>query len=116
MIDTPPALAATAAGSLLMLAILAPVAGILLSFPLGGRFAERVALGLTPIGLAIAVAIAVLVSRSRAPLVYNVAGLPPPLGIALRADGISCVTLVAAPRNGCFCGPRLPPASGRGRS
>jgi multicomponent Na+:H+ antiporter subunit D len=96
MIDTPPALAVTAGGSLLMLAILAPVAGILLSFALGGRFAERVALGLTPIGLAIAVAIAVLVWRSGAPLVYNVAGLPPPLGIALRADGISCVMLVAA--------------------
>ena len=96
MIETPPALAATAGGSLLVLAILAPCAGILLSFVLGGRFAERVALGLTPIGLAIAVAIAVLVWRTRAPLVYNVAGLPPPLGIALRADGISCVMLVTA--------------------
>ena len=60
MIETPPALAATAGGSLLVLAILAPCAGILLSFVLGGRFAERVALGLTPIGLAIAIAIAVL--------------------------------------------------------
>ncbi len=96
MIETPSALAATAGGSLLVLAILAPVAGILLSFVLGGRFAERVALSLTPLGLAIAVAIAVLVWRSGAPLVYNVAGLPPPLGIALRADGISCVMLVTA--------------------
>ena len=34
--------------------------------------------------------------RSGAPLVYNIAGLPPPLGIALRADGISCVMLVTA--------------------
>ncbi len=83
-------------GSLLVLAILAPVAGILLSFALGGRFAERVALGLTPIGLAIAIAIAALVWRSGAPLVYNVSGLPPPLGIALRADGISCVMLMTA--------------------
>ena len=96
MIETPPALSATPGGSLLMLAILAPAAGILLSFVLGGRFAERVALGLTPVGLAIAIAIAVLVGRSGAPLVYNVAGLPPPLGIALRADGISCVMLVTA--------------------
>ena len=54
MIETPPALAATAGGSLLVLAILAPAAGILLSFALGGRCAERIALGLTPIGLAIA--------------------------------------------------------------
>ena len=96
MIETPPALAATAGGSLLVLAILLPVAGILLSFVLGGRFAERVALGIMPVGLAIAIAIAVLVWRSGAPIVYNVAGLPPPLGIALRADGISAVMLVTA--------------------
>ncbi len=96
MIGTPPALAATAGGSLLVLAILAPVAGILMSFVLGGRFAERVALGIVPFGLALAVAIAVLIGRSGAPIVYNIAGLPPPLGIALRADGISAVMLVTA--------------------
>ncbi len=96
MIETPPALAATAGGSLLVLAILLPSAGILLSFALGGRFAERVALGITPVGLAIALAVSMLVWRSGAPVVYNLAGLPPPLGIALRADGISCVMLVTA--------------------
>ena len=96
MIETPPALAATAGGSLLVLAILLPSAGILLSFALGGRFAERVALGIMPVGLAIAIAVAILVWRSGAPVVYNLAGLPPPLGIALRADGISCVMLVTA--------------------
>ena len=96
MIETPPALAATAGGSLLVLAILLPAAGILMSFVLGGRFAERIALGILPFGLALAVAIAVLVGRSGAPIVYNIAGLPPPLGIALRADGISAVMLVTA--------------------
>jgi formate hydrogenlyase subunit 3/multisubunit Na+/H+ antiporter MnhD subunit len=88
--------AATPGGFLLVLAILAPVAGILLSFALGGRSAERVALGLTPIGLALACAIAFCVGRAGAPLVYDIGGLAPPLGIALRADGISAVMLVAA--------------------
>ncbi|MGO9390559.1 complex I subunit 5 family protein [Rhodoblastus sp.] len=96
MIETSAALGPTPGGPLLVLAILAPVAGILLSFALGGRFAERVALALTPIGLALALAIAFLVWRSGAPVVYNVAGLAPPLGIALRADGISCVMLITA--------------------
>jgi len=96
MIETPPALAATAGGFLLVLAILLPSAGILLSLALGGRFAERVALGIMPVGLAIAIAVSILVWRSGAPVVYNLAGLPPPLGIALRADGISCVMLVTA--------------------
>ncbi len=96
MIELPAALAATPGGSLLVLAILLPVAGILLSFLLGGRFAERVALGILPIGVALAFAIAALVWRSGGRIVYNVAGLPPPLGIALRADGISAVMLVTA--------------------
>src|SRR5579863_7338264 len=96
MIGTLPAPESTAGGSLLVLAILTPAAGILLSFALGGRWAERIALGLMPVGFAIAVAIAVLIFRSGAPLVYDVAGIPPPLGIALRADGISAVMLVTA--------------------
>ncbi len=70
---TPPALAATTGGSLLVLAILLPVIAILLSFAAGGRNAERVTLALTPIGLAIALAITWLVWSSGAPVVYNVA-------------------------------------------
>jgi formate hydrogenlyase subunit 3/multisubunit Na+/H+ antiporter MnhD subunit len=67
-----------------------------LSFALGGRFAERVALALAPVGLALALTIAFLIWISGAPVVYNVAGLAPPLGIALRADGLSGVMLVTA--------------------
>jgi multicomponent Na+:H+ antiporter subunit D len=96
MTATAQALTTTAGGFLLVLAILAPVAGVLLSFVLGGRHAERIALALMPIGLAIAIAIAVLVSRSGRPLVYILGGYAPPLGIALRADGISVVMLVTA--------------------
>jgi formate hydrogenlyase subunit 3/multisubunit Na+/H+ antiporter MnhD subunit len=96
MIAPVSALAPTFGGPLLVLAILLPVTGILVSFALGGRFAERVALALTPVGLALALTIAYLVWRSGAPVVYNVAGLAPPLGIALRADGLSGVMLVTA--------------------
>ena len=87
---------ATPGGYLLVLAILLPVVGMILSFTHGGRNAERIALCSTPFGFALACAIAFHVSRAGKPIVYLVGGLPPPLGIALRADGISAVMLVAA--------------------
>jgi multicomponent Na+:H+ antiporter subunit D len=90
------AIAATAGGSLLPLAILLPAFGVLLSFLIGGRRAEWIALGLMPIEFAVAVAIACFVWRSGQPLVYTLAGYTPPLGIALRADGFSAVMLVTA--------------------
>jgi multicomponent Na+:H+ antiporter subunit D len=96
MTVTADAFAATAGGFLLVLAIVLPVAGALLSFALGGRHAERFALGLMPTGLGIAIAIAVLLWRSGKPLVYVLGGFAPPLGIALRADGFSGVMLVTA--------------------
>jgi formate hydrogenlyase subunit 3/multisubunit Na+/H+ antiporter MnhD subunit len=86
----------TPGGSLLVLAILLPLAGIILSFTPGGRSAERVALCSMPFGFALACAIAFLVGRAGKPIVYAIGGLPPPLGIALRADGISAVMLIAA--------------------
>ena len=96
MTADPSAIAATAGGSLLTLAILLPALGVLLSLLIGGRQAERIALGLMPAQLAVAVAIAALVWRSSQPLVYTLAGYAPPLGIALRADGFSAVMLVTA--------------------
>jgi multicomponent Na+:H+ antiporter subunit D len=89
------AIAATT-GSLMPLAILLPALGVLLSLPLGGRQAERIAFCLMPVELAIAVAIAAFVWRSGQPLVYSLGGYEPPLGIALRADGFSAVMLVTA--------------------
>ncbi len=88
--------AATAGGGLLALPILLPVAGVLLSFLLGGRQAERIALVLAPVQLGIAIAIAALVWGSGRPVVYILGGFAPPLGIALRADGFSAVMLVTA--------------------
>jgi formate hydrogenlyase subunit 3/multisubunit Na+/H+ antiporter MnhD subunit len=89
-----PAETTTAGGALLVLAILLPAAGILASCALGGRNAERIALGSAPLALAIALAVLADVWRAGRPVIYAIAGLSPPLGIALRADGISAVMLV----------------------
>ena len=62
---------------------------------MGGRHADRITLGLTPFGSALACAIAFRVGQSGRSVIYTIGGLPPPLGIALRADGISAVMLVA---------------------
>ena len=85
----------TPGGFLLVLAVLLPVGGIILSFATGGRHAGQITLGLTPFGSAVACAIAFRVGQSGKPVFYAIGGLPPPLGIALRADGISAVMLVA---------------------
>src|SRR5580692_9176214 len=87
---------ATAGGFLLVLAIVLPVAGVLLSVALGGRQAERISLIIMPAGLAVAVAIAAGVWRSHSVLRYFVGGWDPPLGIAFRADGLSSVMIVTA--------------------
>jgi multicomponent Na+:H+ antiporter subunit D len=86
----------TSGGYLLVLAILLPVGGIILSLVAGGRSAERIAISSTPFGLALSAAIAFHVGWAGKPVFYAVGGLPPPLGIALRADGISAVMLVTA--------------------
>ena len=81
-------------GSLLVLSIVVPIAGLLLAFAAGGRTGESVALATMPIGLAIAAAVAVTLQRATSPLVYLLGGWAPPLGVALRADGLSAVMIV----------------------
>jgi formate hydrogenlyase subunit 3/multisubunit Na+/H+ antiporter MnhD subunit len=71
-----------------------PVIGILLAVMVGGRHAERVALALLPAGTAVAIAIACEVWRAGDALVYLLGGWQPPLGLLLRADGLSAVMLV----------------------
>jgi formate hydrogenlyase subunit 3/multisubunit Na+/H+ antiporter MnhD subunit len=80
--------------SLLVLSIVVPIAGLLLAFVVGGRHVERIALATMPIGLAIALAIAVTLRQSGGSLVYLLGGWAPPLGVALRADGLSAVMMV----------------------
>jgi multicomponent Na+:H+ antiporter subunit D len=87
---------ATAGGFLLVLAIVLPVVGVLLSLALGGRHAERVAVILMPAGLGVAVAIAAGVWRTHHVLQYFVGSWDPPLGVAFRADGLSAAMIVTA--------------------
>jgi multicomponent Na+:H+ antiporter subunit D len=86
----------SAAGSLLVLSIVVPVAGVLLAFVLGGRYAKLAAFPAIAIGSAIAVAILFALPLNNGALVYLLGAWPPPLGIALRADGLSAVMLAAA--------------------
>jgi multicomponent Na+:H+ antiporter subunit D len=87
---------ATGGGFLLVLAIVLPIVGVLLSLTLGGRHAERIALILMPAGLAVAVAIAAGVWRSNNVLQYFVGNWDPPLGVAFRADGLSAAMILTA--------------------
>ncbi len=87
-------LSSTPGGVLLVLALMVPPVGALLALAFGGRHAERIVLALMPLGLALALAIAAAVLRAGAPLVYVVGGWAPPLGIALRADGLSAAMMI----------------------
>src|SRR6516165_6361548 len=87
---------ATAGGFLLVLAIVLPVAGALLSLALGGRYAERIAFIVMPTGLAVSIAILVSVWRTHNALQYFVGNWYPPLGVAFRADGLSAAMMVTA--------------------
>lgn len=86
--------APTPGGFLLVLAIMLPVAAALLAFTVGGRHAERIALAMMPVGLAVSVAVVVVIERTGRPLVYFLSGFAPPLGLGLRADGFSALMLV----------------------
>ena len=85
--------ATTSGGVLLVLALVVPVTAVLLAFVAGGRHAERIALATMPLGLAITVATAVTLRWTGGPLVYLLGGWTPPLGVALRADGLSVVMM-----------------------
>lgn len=92
---TPDALAdgTTADGYLLVLSIIFPVIGILLSMALGGRHVERIALIFLLAGLAVAIAVFAAILRD-SQLIYVVGNWEPPLGIALRADGVSAAMML----------------------
>src|SRR5690349_9191049 len=96
--------ATTEGGFLLVLAIALPFIGMLLAIALGQRNAERVALIFLPLGLVIAIAIAIRVWGSGMPLVYVLGGWLPPLGIAIRADGLAAAMLVTTAVLTCAIG------------
>jgi formate hydrogenlyase subunit 3/multisubunit Na+/H+ antiporter MnhD subunit len=84
----------TASGYLLVLAIMWPVAGIMLSFVTSGRGVERLACVVLPVGFGIAVAVLIAVAQGGQSQIYVVGDWAPPLGIALRADGISAAMML----------------------
>ena len=85
----------TPGGLLLPLAILSPFVGVLAGLVLGGRNAQRVAMVAIVAGLAIAVGVAQSFLHSGEAIVYLLGGWSPPLGIALRADGLAVAMMLA---------------------
>jgi formate hydrogenlyase subunit 3/multisubunit Na+/H+ antiporter MnhD subunit len=90
---TPP-FAGSEGGWLLAIAVAGPAACVPLALALGERGARRLTLALVPAGLAVATAITVAVWRRGGALVHVLGGWPPPLGVALRADGLSAAMLL----------------------
>ena len=84
----------TAGGFLLVLALVLPLAGVFAALILGGCNARRVAMLTIPLGLALAVAIGVELVQTGQTVIYLLGGWAPPLGIALRADGLSAAMLL----------------------
>ena len=95
MTPLPEALAAvpTAGGGWLVAAIMWPVVALLIVIAGGERHAARVGVLALPVGLAIAAMVALGVADAGG-LGYHVGGWAPPLGIALRADGLSAAMLL----------------------
>ena len=86
----------TPGGWLLVLMLVLPVTGLLLAFALGGWRAQRLALLLIGAGVPLALAIVAAVLQAGAPLVYLPGGHAPPLGLALRADGVAAAMLLTS--------------------
>ncbi|WP_309775631.1 complex I subunit 5 family protein [Nitrobacter vulgaris] len=122
MLPPAPALDAmtTTSGFLLVLSIIVPIAGVLLAFVLGDRYVKLVACGIVPLASAIAMAILFALPQSNGPLVYLLGAWPPPLGVALRADGLSAVMLAATAvvisGVAVFAAPDFSPASTQART
>lgn len=87
-------LGTTPGGFLLAFALALPVLAMLLAFVAGGRHAGRIALLALLTGLLLSLAIATHVLRSGQALILALGGWAPPLGVELRADGISAVMLL----------------------
>ena len=91
-----PVTEATAGGALLVLAIVMPAVALVALLGLGGRGARAIVAAALLFQLTVAVRVALMVAGTQAPLVYVVGGFQPPLGITLRADGISALMMVVS--------------------
>ncbi|MCK1392469.1 proton-conducting transporter membrane subunit [Bradyrhizobium sp. 1] len=115
-----PALETSAGGFLLVLSIVVPVAGVLLAFALGDRYVRLVAFTVVPVGSTIAAAVLLVLPQNDGHLAYLLGAWPPPLGVALRADGSSAVMLATTAIVICvvavFAASDFRPASGNRRA
>lgn len=82
--------------ALLILALTLPVAGILLVVVGGGRQARGISLAVLVGNFAVAAGIGGAVCRAGQAVTYSSGGWAAPLGIQLRADGLSAVMLITA--------------------
>ena len=87
--------ATTEGGFLLVLSIVLPLAGVLMAFVVSVRHIERIAFVTILLGLAVVAAVLLRLRHSEGPLVYLLGAWSPPLGVALRADGLSAVMMMA---------------------
>src|SRR5262249_56194949 len=85
--------ASDASGIVLVAALVLPLVGMLLTFVVEGRYRRGIALVLLALGLAVAAGIAHGVWRTGHALTYISGGWLPPLGVKLRADGLSAVMI-----------------------
>lgn len=92
------------AGLLLVLAVLLPFVGMMFGLLCGARHAQRVAQLTLLCGLAIALACLTAVLQADAALVYVLGGWAPPLGVSLRADGLSVSMLLVTAGVVCAVG------------
>jgi formate hydrogenlyase subunit 3/multisubunit Na+/H+ antiporter MnhD subunit len=81
---------------LLAACVLLPFVGMLLGLLCAGRGLQRIVFVLLPLGVALALAVAAAWAGVQGPLVYELGGWSPPLGIALRADGAAVAMLLTA--------------------
>ena len=88
----------------LVLAVLLPFVGLLLGLVLGGRALVHTALATLVAGTVVVLAIAARMVATGGEMVYALGGWPPPLGISLRADGLSLVMLLAVAAVVCGIG------------
>ena len=86
----------TAGGALLVLAIVMPAVALVGLLGLGGRGSRLIVATALLLQLCLALRVAALVWGTQAPLVYVVGGFHPPLGITLRADGVSALMMVVS--------------------
>jgi multicomponent Na+:H+ antiporter subunit D len=96
--------ATTTNGVFLVLAIILPAGGVLLAVAAGGRYVETLARILLPAGLVLACAILGDVWQNGRSLIYVVGGWMPPLGITLRADGLSAAMMATVTIVICLVG------------